>query len=54
MFTPIIVLPPDFLSTILATVSQLITDLGGYLALVIGVLLGGILLEIIVGAIRNR
>lgn len=49
----IITLPEDFISTILATVSTLVSDLGVYIALIIGVLLAGILLEIIVGAIRK-
>jgi len=50
----IIPLPVGFIDDILANIETILTDLGGYIALIISVLLGAIILEVIIGAIRNR
>lgn len=49
----IITLPTGFLDDIYAVISTLFTDLSGYIALVVGVLLGALVLEIVIGAIRK-
>lgn len=49
----IIPLPEGFVSDILANVAQILTDLGGYLTLIIGIILGAVIFEIIIGALRK-
>lgn len=50
----IIPLPAGFLADILGNVSTIMTDLGSYIALIVSVILIGIILEIIIGAIRHH
>jgi hypothetical protein len=50
----IIPLPVDFLSTILSNVSTILTDLSGYITLIISIILIGIVLEIIIGAVKRH
>ena len=50
----IIALPSGFLTDILANVGTILTDLGGYLTLILGVLLSALVFEIILGAIRKH
>ena len=50
----IIPLPSNFTTDILANVGTMITDLAPYLTLIISVILIGIVLEIIIGAIKRH
>ena len=50
----IIPLPAGFIDDILANVGTILTDLGGYITLIISVILIGLVLEIIIGAIRKH
>lgn len=49
----IIPLPENFISSILSNVGTIISDLSPYLTLIISVILGALVLEIIIGAIRK-
>jgi len=49
-----ITLPSDFTSSIASTTTDTIGSFSPFIILVIGVLLAGIVLEIIIGAIRHR
>lgn len=51
--TPIITLPDNFVSSIVGYVGQLFTDLGGYIALVLGVLLGTLVIAIIINTLHK-
>lgn len=53
MFFSIITLPANFVSDIGTNASDLLTDLSPITTLIIGVLLGVIVLQIIIGAIRG-
>ncbi len=50
----IIPLPEDFMSSILSNVGTILTDLSPYLTLIISVVLIGVVLEIIIGAIKRH
>ena len=52
--TTIVPLPENFLADILGNVGIILNDLGGYIALIISVLLAAVVLEIIIGAIRKH
>jgi len=54
ILTPLIELPVDFNTSIMANVSQLFNDLSSYITLVLGVLLAMLVIEIIIGAIRKH
>jgi hypothetical protein len=49
----IIPLPENFVTTITGNIGTIISDLGGYIALILGILLVGVVLEIIIGAIKK-
>jgi hypothetical protein len=49
----IIPLPSGFTADILSNVGTIIADLSPYLTLIISVVLGALVLEIIIGAIRK-
>lgn len=51
---PIITLPVDFTSTITGYMGQIFVDFAPLIALIVGVLLGVIVVEIIVGIIRHK
>lgn len=51
--TPIITLPPDFTSDIVGYVGQLFTDLGDYIVLILGVLLGTLVIAFIIGTLHK-
>jgi len=50
----IIELPSDFIATITGFMGQIFVDFAPLISLIVGVLLGVIVLEIIVGIIRHR
>lgn len=50
----IITLPEGFTADILTNVSGLLGDLAPYITLILGVVLIGVVLEIIIGAIRKH
>jgi hypothetical protein len=52
MFT-LITLPQNFTSSIVGNMSDLITDLAPYITLILGVMLGVIVIEILINAIRK-
>lgn len=54
LFTPIITLPVGAVNDVLGYIAQLFTDLSPIILLIIGVILGAIVLEIIIGAIRGK
>ncbi|MEK9155011.1 MAG: hypothetical protein AAB596_03035 [Patescibacteria group bacterium] len=54
LYTPIITLPVGAVNDILGYISQLFTDLSPVILLVIGIILGAIVLEVIIGAIRGK
>jgi hypothetical protein len=47
-------LPSDFTANIASTTTDTIGSFSPYIILIIGVLLAGVVLEIIIGAIRHR
>lgn len=49
----IITLPEGFVGNITATMSSLFTDLSGYITLILGVVLGAIIIDVVIGAIRK-
>jgi len=49
----IIALPEGFVTDITNNIGTILSDLGGYVALILGVLLGALVIEIIIGAIRK-
>jgi len=49
----IINLPEGFVGNITATMSSLFTDLSGYITLILGVVLGAIIIDVVIGAIRK-
>jgi hypothetical protein len=49
----IITLPNGFVADITATMSTLFTDLSGYITLILGVVLGAIIIDVVIGAIRK-
>lgn len=53
MFT-FITLPSDFVTNIGSTTSDTIGSFTPFLTLIIGVLLAGIVLELIIGAVRHK
>ncbi len=50
----IITLPGDFASSTLGYVGQIFSDLSGLILLIVGVLLGVVVIELILGAIRRH
>lgn len=50
----IIPLPSGFMTDILANVGTILTDLSPYLTLIISVVLIGVVLEIIIGAVKRH
>ncbi len=50
----IIPLPEGFMSSILANVGTILTDLSPYITLIVSVILIGVVLEIIIGAIKHH
>jgi len=53
LLTPIITLPDNFTSTIVAYVGQLFTDLAPYITLVLGVILGTLVISIIINTLHK-
>ena len=49
-----ITLPADFTEDIASTTTDTISGFSTYIVLIIGILLAGVVLEIIIGAIRHR
>jgi len=49
----IITLPNGFVGSITSTMSDLFTDLSPYVTLILGVVLGAIIIEVVIGAIRK-
>jgi len=49
-----ITLPADFASDVANTSSDILSSFSPYIILIIGVLLAGVVLEIVIGAIRHR
>jgi len=49
-----IALPDNFTNSIASTTTDTIGSFAPYIILIIGVLLAGVVLEIIIGAIRHR
>jgi hypothetical protein len=49
----IITLPANFTASTTQVMGELFTDLGPYILLVIGVILGVVVLEIIIGVLRK-
>jgi len=52
MFT-FITLPADFVGNIASTSNDMIASFSGYIVLILGVLLAGVIIELIIGAIRR-
>jgi hypothetical protein len=50
----IIPLPSGFTADILANTSTILTDLSGYITLIISIILIGVVIEIIVGAVKRH
>lgn len=53
MSTSTIQLPTDFIANVLAQATALLGNLGGYIALIVGVLLAVLVIEILIGAIKK-
>jgi hypothetical protein len=53
LLTPIITFPEGFITDLLGYTGQLFTDLAPYLALILGVLLGAIVITLIIHAIKS-
>jgi len=53
MFT-FITLPNNFVSEIASTSNDMISGFSSYITLIIGVILAGVVLELIIGAIRHK
>jgi len=49
----IIPIPTSFVSDIISNMGQVISDLSGYTTLLIGVILGVVVIEILIGALRK-
>lgn len=49
----IITLPPGYASTTLGYVGEVFSDLSGIILLIVGVLLGVVVLEILIGTLRK-
>ena len=49
----IIAIPANFVSDIISNMGQVISDLSGYTTLLIGVILGVVIIEILIGAVRK-
>jgi len=49
-----ITLPNDFVGQIASSSSDLIGSFSGYITLIIGVVLFGVILEMIIGAVRHK
>lgn len=49
----IIAIPSNFVPDIIANVGVVISDLSGYTTLLIGVILGVVIIEILIGAVRK-
>lgn len=49
-----ITLPTNFVGDIASTTNDIISGFGSYIILIIGVLLAGVVIEMILGAIRHR
>ena len=49
MFYTVIALPPNFVTSTLAFATDLITDFGPYLQMILGVLMGVLVITILVG-----
>lgn len=49
----IITIPGTFVSDIIDNVGEVISDLSGYTTLLIGVILGVVIIEILIGAVRK-
>lgn len=47
-------LPADFASNIASTSSDTIANFSPYIILILGVLLAGVVLEIVIGAVRHH
>lgn len=50
----LITLPNNFTTEIASSTSDMISSFSGYVTLIIGVLLAGVVLELIIGAIRHK
>lgn len=53
MFT-IIALPDGFVASVTTYIGDIMTDLGPYLALVVGVILGTLVITILIDALRGH
>lgn len=49
----IIPIPSNFVPNIISNVGEVISDLSGYTTLLIGVILGVVVIEILIGALRK-
>ena len=50
----LIALPSDFVTNIASSTTDMLSGLSGYITLVIGVVLAGVVLELVIGAIRHK
>jgi hypothetical protein len=49
-----IALPNDFVSNIASSTNDIISGFSGYITLILGVLLAGVIVELIIGAVRHK
>jgi hypothetical protein len=50
----LITLPNDFVGNIASSTNDMISSFSSYVVLIIGVVLAGVVLELIIGAIRHK
>ena len=50
----LIVLPNDFVANIASSSNDMISSFANYITLIIGVVLAGLIIEMIIGAIRHK
>lgn len=49
-----ITLPDNFVSNIASTTNDMISGFSSYIVLIIGVLLAGVILELVIGSVRHK
>jgi len=54
MFSALISLPTNFSTDVASTSSSVIEGLGGYVTLIVGVLLASLVISVLIGAIKGR
>jgi len=50
----LITLPNDFVGNIASSTNDTISSFSGYITLIIGIVLAGVVLELIIGAVRHK